>query len=238
MTSLSLVDSSAFGKTLLEQYLEQGFQSLGKRDLDLLIFILLERDGALPRSSTNFEVARLLRLTPSRVRALRRDAYARWRPLVEDDRIKALERVLSSVLTEANLAAAATHAAEKTRAEGFLAIRVEHADDKEEFEQAILDSGGIPIYERNRDVLAVRFETLLTMSERMGTLDKDPAKMRRALRQLAPTADAVEQILAKNLKDLTWTDARAALNVVGISVVKGVVDAKVTALLKVVFPFL
>jgi hypothetical protein len=107
-------------------------------------------------------------------------------------------------LTEANLAAATAHAAEKTKAEGFL---------------------------------AVRFETLVTMSERTGTLDKDPAKMGRALRQLAPTADEVEQILAKHLKDLTWTDARAALNVVGISVVKGVVNAKVTALLKIVFPF-
>ena len=38
MTSLSLVNPSAFGKTLLEQYLEQGFQSLGKRDLDPLSF--------------------------------------------------------------------------------------------------------------------------------------------------------------------------------------------------------
>ena len=150
----------------------------------------------------------------------------------------ALRRVLSAILTESNIAAGAKHAAEKNKSEAFLVVRVEHPDDKEEFEQAILDAGAIPVYERNRDVLLVRFDTLVSMSENNGFIGKDPSAIRRTLKQLAPTADAVEEILAKNIKDLTWADARAALNSVGASVVKGVVDAKVTSVLKIVFPFL
>lgn len=238
MNKIELYDPAAFGRNLLETYLKQGFQSLTKRDLDLLIFVLLELDGAIDRSATNYAVARQLRLTPTRVKALRRDGYARWRPLIGDDRKATLKRILTSVLTGANIDAGAKHAAEKTRKEGFLAVRIEHPDDKEEFEQAIMDCGGIPIYERNPDVLAVRFESLLVMSERMDFIGKDPKKVRAALKKLAPTAEAVDDILRKNLSDLTWSDARAALNSVGVSAVTGATEAKITDLLKLVFPFL
>lgn len=46
MAKISLNDPNGFAENLLVRYLEQGFQSLSKRDTDLLIFLLLERDGA------------------------------------------------------------------------------------------------------------------------------------------------------------------------------------------------
>ena len=49
MLPIELKDPAAFGTEFLRLTLLQGFQSLTKRDLELLIFILLERDGAIAR---------------------------------------------------------------------------------------------------------------------------------------------------------------------------------------------
>ena len=45
MNPLSLKDPAGFGNEFLRLTLLQGFQSLTKRDLELLMFVLLERDG-------------------------------------------------------------------------------------------------------------------------------------------------------------------------------------------------
>lgn len=238
MADVQLQDPATFGSELLRLSLELGFQSLSKRDLELLVFLLLERDGAINHDESNFDVGRKLRLTPSRVRALRRDAYARWRPLLAETRKEAIERICRTVLTEKNIDTGARHASERKGGEGFLAVRLEHADDQLQLEQAILDVGGIPIYERNREVLVVRFDTLLAIAEAWGFIEANAEKIRRQLQQLAPTAEGVKELLRKDVKDLTWGDARQALNSLGIDAIAGIADAKVTDLLKLVFPFL
>lgn len=238
MSPIELNDPARFSQILLSCYLENGFQSLTKKDVDLLIFLLLELDGVIDRSHSNYDLAKRLRLTPSRVKVLRREAYARWRPLVSENKEDALSRILKTVLTEENIDAGAKHASEKKRNEGFLALRIEHPDDRTEFEQAILEVGAIPVYERNRDVLDVHFETLIKISESVGFISQEPDKLRSKLKQLAPTAEELQAFLKKPVKDLTWREARAVLNSVGAKAVGGIVDTKVTDLLKIIFPFL
>lgn len=77
MSDIKLRNAEVFAEELIKYYCEQGFQSISKRDLDLLIFILLEKDGAIDRTATNFDVARQLRLNQSKVALLRRDSCAR-----------------------------------------------------------------------------------------------------------------------------------------------------------------
>jgi hypothetical protein len=238
MSEVKLKDPAQFGQKLLSLYLEQGFQSLPKRDLELLIFFLLEIDGAIDRKDNNYIVARKLRVTPTRVKALRRDAYARWRPLIDESRKDALQRILESVLTVENIEAGTKHASEKSRKEGFIAVRIEHPDDQGEFEQAIMDVGAIPIYERNRDVLVVRFDTLIAISEKLGLLGQDSRRVRSELKELAPAAEELEDFLKKPIQKLTWAEARSVLNSVGAKAIAGLVDTKVTDVLKIVFPFL
>lgn len=202
MSEVKLKDPAQFGQKLLSLYLEQGFQSLPKRDLELLIFLLLEIDGAIDRRESNYVVARKLRVTPTRVKALRRDAYARWRPLIGESREDALQRILGSVLTVENIEAGAKHASEKSRKEGFIAVRIEHSDDRGEFEQVIMDVGAIPIYERNRDVLVVRFDTLIAISEKLGLLGQDSRRARSELKELAPAAEELEDSSRSRYKSL------------------------------------
>ena len=238
MNPLSLKDPAGFGNEFLRLTLLQGFQSLTKRDLELLIFVLLERDGAIDRGDSNAAVALQLRVTPAKVKGLRRDGYARWRALVPEDADAALQRIAATVLTEANLRSGAKHVSERSRKDGFLAVRVEHPDDRLQLEQAILDAGALPVYERNREVLAVRFDTLVALAERSGFLQPDTEAVVKALRKLAPASEELADLLEKDVTKLRWEDARNALNSLGAKAVSSTAEGALKSLLKLAFPFL
>ena len=238
MQPIELKDPAGFANEFLRLTLLQGFQSLTKRDLELLIFVLLERDGGIGRGESNFAVASRLRVTPAKVKALRRDGYARWRSLVPEQRDDALQRIVATVLTEDNLRSGAKHVSERSKKEGFLAIRIEHPDDQQQFEQAILDVGALPVYERNREVVAVRFDTLLKIAEKWGYLQPDPTAISAALQRLAPAAEEVADLLKKDLGKLRWEDARNALNSLGAKAIASTAEGGLKGLLKIVFPFI
>lgn len=238
MQAIELKDPAAFGSEFLRLALLQGFQSLTKRDMELLLFVLLERDGAVSRSESNYIVASKLRITPAKVKVLRRDGYARWRALVPEEGDAALQRIVASVLTEANLRSGAKHVSERSRKEGFLAVRIEHPDDQQQFEQAIIDVGALPVYERNREVVAVRFDTLLAIAERWGYLQPDPQAVTQALKKLAPTSEEVADLLQKDLGKLRWADVRSALNHLGAKSIASTAEGGLKGLLKIVFPFI
>ncbi|MEN5209450.1 hypothetical protein ABE493_15150 [Stenotrophomonas terrae] len=238
MHSIELKDPASFGTEFLRLTLMQGFQSLTKRDLELLIFVLIERDGAINRSDSNAAVALQLRVTPAKVKGLRRDGYARWRALVPEEGEAALQRIVAAVLTEANLRSGAKHVSERSRKEGFLAIRIEHPDDAQQFEQAILDVGAIPVYERNREVVAVRFDTLLKIAERWNYLQPDPQATLDALKKMAPASEEVADLLKKDVTQLRWDDLRRALNSLGAKAISSTAEGGLKGLLKLVFPFI
>ena len=238
MQQLELKDPAAFAAEFLRQTQLQGFGALSKRDLELLVYVLLERDGAIDRNASNHAAATQLRITPAKLRALRSDGYARWRQLVAEPADAALRRILANVLTEANLRAGSRHVSERSRKDGFLAVRVEHPDDRLQLEQAILDAGALPVYERNREVLAVRFDTLVTLAERSGFLQPDTEAVVKALRKLAPASEELADLLEKDITKLRWEDARNALNSLGAKAVSSSAEGGVKALLKLAFPFL
>ena len=238
MNQLQLNDPAAFAAEFLSQTQLQGFGSLGKRDLELLVYVLLERDGAIDRNASNHAAAQQLRVTPARLRALRRDGYARWRQLVAEPADAALRRILGHVLAADNLRAGSRHVSERSRKDGFLAVRVEHPDDRQWLEQAILDAGGLPVYERNREVLAVRFDTLVALAERGGFLRPDVDATVKALRSLAPASEELADLLKKDVAKLRWEDVRSAINSLGAKAVSGSAEGGLKGLLKLVFPFL
>jgi hypothetical protein len=117
-------------------------------------------------------------------------------------------------------------------------VRVEHPDDRQLFEQAVLDAGGLPVYERNREVLAVRFDTLVALAEKAGFLQQDTEAMVKELRKLAPGSEELADLLRKDVTKLRWEDARSALNSLGAKAVSSSAEGAVKGLLKLVFPFL
>jgi len=165
--------ANAFGA-----FLENGWGSLSKRDLELLLFLLLERDGALARNASNYDIARRLRLTEGRVALLRKDAYARWRPLLPEPTATILSRLFHVALARNQLEITMKFATARRMKDGFIPLLVEHPDDRAELEHAIKDAAGIPIYERNREVILIHHETLFAIAETHGLMPKDPRVLR------------------------------------------------------------
>ena len=94
------------------------------------------------------------------------------------------------------------------------------------------------MYERNRDVVAVRFDTLLKIAEKWGYLQPDPETIAAELKKLAPTAEEVADLLKKDLTKLRWEDARNALNSLGAKAIASTAEGGLKGLLKIVFPFI
>jgi hypothetical protein len=117
-------------------------------------------------------------------------------------------------------------------------VRIEHPDDRQQFEQAILDAGGLPVYERNREVLAVRFDTLVALAERSGFLQPDTEVVVARLRALAPASQELAELLRKDVSSLRWQDVRNAINSLGARAVAASAEGALRGVLKLVFPFL
>ena len=236
---MKLNDPAVFSETLLNYFMEQGWQSLSKRDLELLIFILLEKDGMVDQFASNHNVARQLRLTPSKVASLRKDSYARWRPLLNITTQEMIKHILKHTLTKEKLASAARYASEKSAQEGFLALMIEHPDYRAEMEEAIKNLNGIPIYERNPQVILIHHETLFQLAREFDLLD-DFGDIQKALKKLCGSkVKDLEEFLKKDAKDLTWKDVRDALNSTTAKVVAGqLTTIALPALLKSAMAFL
>ena len=69
MQQLELKDPAAFASEFLRQTQLQGFGALSKRDLELLVFVLLERDGAIDRNASNLQRWERRRLSDNTVSA-------------------------------------------------------------------------------------------------------------------------------------------------------------------------
>lgn len=236
---MKLNNPAVFSETLLKYFMEQGWQSLSKRDLELLIYILLEKDGTIEQFASNHTVAKQLRLTPSKVASLRKDSYARWRPLLDISSRDMIRHVLKHALTKERLASAARYASEKSAQEGFLALMIEHPDYRAEMEEAIKNLDGIPVYERNPQALLVHHETLFQLAKEYDLLDDFP-QIQKALKKLCGTSvKDLEGFLKKNAHDLTWDDVRVALNSTAAKIVAGELTAvALPALLKAAMTFL
>ena len=231
---MKLNDPNAFGNDFVAQAVKPGFGSLSKRDLELLIYYLLERDGAVARSSKTYDVAVLLNVPLAKAKAYRRDAYARWRGPFGEEPKREMPKVLAALLTSTSLDVAAKHAGRAARQDGYIPVWIEHPVDRVDFEQAVLDAEGIPRRDHHPDVLFVRFDVLTRIASTYLT-PLDTKVSLRALKKLAPTAEEVKDLLTKDITKITWSDVRSAVNGLGAKAATGVVDTKVSDLVSVLF---
>lgn len=197
-----------FVTTFLGSYGTHGFQSLNKRDSDLLLFYSLECRGVLDSRQSNHETARILRLTPRRVAALRRDAWARWASRAD------VQRHLADTLRTAFAPIALTQVLKENRKswndDGLLPILLEHPSDHAEVEQFLKAVHCIPHYARNREVLLVPHDHVIPLLESMG--DGVDAKRGRALNKAFSANTTLKKFLTKDISTLSWAQARAVLN--------------------------
>ena len=94
---LDAIDWARLGREFFETYRRPGFGRMPKREVDVLVFHLLERHGRLyDRSDT--ELAQALGSTPRRLRGLRTDArYLYWQ---DDQRAERVRTVLFGTIAQ------------------------------------------------------------------------------------------------------------------------------------------
>lgn len=214
-------DLLAFAKGFLGSYGTYGFQCLNKRDADLLLFYALETSGVLDSRNSNHEAARMLRLTPRRLAALRRDAWARWAARADVQKhladtlraafqVKALKRVLAENL-------------KSWKDDRLLPILLEHPSGHAEVEQFLKSVHSIPHYARNREVLLLPHDQVLplleTASEALDT------KRVREIKKSFAASTTLQEYLTEDISRLTWDQTRSVLNnTVGAMLEKAAVD--------------
>ncbi|MBL7471373.1 hypothetical protein [Robertkochia sediminum] len=66
-----------FSDQFLKEYLSRGFGNMPKRELDVLIFYLLQQQKVF-ENKTNYEIARMLKTTPGKIKNLKYEAVLRF----------------------------------------------------------------------------------------------------------------------------------------------------------------
>jgi hypothetical protein len=78
---MNLIDNTnkkvAFFDEFIDEYLSRGFTNMSKRDLDVLIFYLLNKYEAF-KDMSNYEIARKLRTTPGKVKNAKYESVLRF----------------------------------------------------------------------------------------------------------------------------------------------------------------
>jgi hypothetical protein len=77
-TQMNETQKAAFFDVFWKSWSANGFGTLGKKDTDLLIFACLRHAFGPDGPATNYDWAKLLRLTPSKVKSMRLEAHLRF----------------------------------------------------------------------------------------------------------------------------------------------------------------
>lgn len=219
---------AGFARSVVERLLYQGFLSLSKRDLDLLLFFELEHAGIVSSHADNHTLGQVLRLTPTKVKSLRRDAYARWAGAAEVR--EHLRASLQRCFEPARLTTMLSENADIVKAKKHLPLLLEHPSDWFGFEQLLKQRGSVPRYARNPEVLLVPVSALLELLPEV--LGSEPTREAiRSVQRTVKETPTLKGFLTKDLKDLTWGEAREVLNgTLATAIEKAATDSLVTLL--------
>lgn len=128
MSEVKVKDPAAFVKAFLERYLGNGFGTMQKREIDVLVFHLIS-DISQIKGQSNYEIANFLKVSESRVKSLRLDAGLRYRPASHK---AVLGKVVMNIVDRMK----------KPDFEGgYLSMTLEDPVEKRELEHAVKQSG-------------------------------------------------------------------------------------------------
>lgn len=143
MVQLSKKQNENFAESFIQRYLEHGFATMPKRELDLLVFHLLSQTSEF-KGKSNYELANMLRITESRVKSLKLEVAIKY----QTTNTKAvLGDIVDALVKEMK---------KPDFSDGVVTISLEDPVYKREFEQAVKKSGYYVEYGINRELLKVQ----------------------------------------------------------------------------------
>lgn len=135
-------ENQDFGAFFVEQYLANGFGSLPKSEIDLIVFHLLVKSAAC-RGKSNYELASLLKIPESRIKTLRLNSALKY----EEINSKAiLGRVVVRLVGSEQFAAFES---------GKVEVSLEDPIEKRELENFLKSKGHHAEYTLNSEILRI-----------------------------------------------------------------------------------
>jgi len=77
-----------FSETFLEKFLQNGFGTLPKREIEILIFHLLYKNSSFFHDKSNYEMANLLKISESRIKSLKAEANLKYQRVEFKDALR------------------------------------------------------------------------------------------------------------------------------------------------------
>lgn len=204
------------GAMFLTEYLARGGPSLGKRDVDLLIFHSLETAGVIESTASDFEIANRLRITPARARLLRRDAQIRWGEARQGLTIDEFRRVLQDI-----------DASEFSKGNPYVRLRCRHPYLAHLVEAELTEFGLYPDYERNRAVLRMHVAGIFVLARR---LEAETDSVVEAIQAAVKRAGGAEKLTREGLLKRALARVRGAGDLAGSATNLATVLAEVAKL--------
>jgi len=198
-------------QNFLDIYLKNGFQSLSKKDIDLLIFYFMKKNGLI-KGKTNYEKARNLKITPNKFASLQVDAYMRWE---DENREAVLQKFLKDAFELKNIERIVEEQQELLK-KGEMALTIENAVTKLQLERTLTEINAHIRYTFNKEVIIVNIKTLFEIVYFSGI---ELQKIKKVLLD-SEDIDTKELIIKKDFRNITFEEYRKILNEIGFESMK------------------
>ncbi len=83
-----------FSEKFLIKFLENGFGTLPKREIEILVFHLLYKESSFFRDKSNYEMANLLKISETRIKSLKSEANLKYQRLGNKDALRQIAESL------------------------------------------------------------------------------------------------------------------------------------------------
>ncbi len=132
-----------FAEKFLERYLDNGFGSMSKRDIDVLIFHLLSYSEDI-RGMSNYHVGNVLRISETRIKSLKMEASLKY---AQPNHKEVVAGIIQALIEEMK---------KPEFQNGYIEVGLEDPVQKRELEEAIKRIGHHVEYGINREILKMK----------------------------------------------------------------------------------
>ena len=201
-TALDESQKARFFDVFWKAWTANGFGTLGKKDTELLIFACLkqafEKEGQENenRPENNYEWARLLRLTPSKIKSMRLEAHLRFGHLVGENTVIEGSRFLSNFHQVQSIDFEIVKTNEDI-SELTVSFVIEDPVAQMEIENRLKAKGSYLDFHRNREVVKMKLLTFFLLITDDIKKEKIDEWVAQKAKEKAETSSLIKRVLGK-----------------------------------------
>ena len=190
----------------LDIYLKNGFQSLSKKDIDLLIFYFMEQDELI-EGNTNYYKSKFLRITPNKLATLQLESYMRWG---DENRGEILREFFRKTFEEKRLNKIIEEQRDIIK-KGKIPLTIENSVERLQLERTLKEINSNIEYTLNKEVIVVDVKTLFEIV--YFSID-NKEKIKQLLNNIEEL-DVYEYLTKKDFRNIAFDEYRKLLNQIG-----------------------